>query len=363
MFDVYCFANGLQGEVFHTSVPEKLSLASASTHCHTLGAQLATAGQLYLAWQGGLDRCDPGWLADGSVRYPINLPRRNCGGDEPGVRTVYHNPNRTGFPDTSDLFSAYCYQEKNFEEQTAILYKTLENSNSSSSSNEEVLLQRNGAYPEPSTWTGLVDLEKEDFKSIINNESSEISEEHVVIHLGPEEKSEEWEDDAVEKQENLQGGSAKEETDDSDVSPDPSSTTPSSSTQAQTSNSVISNFVNTIMKPFRYWTGTREPEIPATESSLYRGTSEMVPPARTKPSRGKTSKVGVDNAIMEPNTKEHSYNPSSSDPEEELLEQEKEVGLVDAQKEIKSQSNSYMDHAYLQTFTGPNKGTTHSSKA
>uniref|UniRef100_A0A8C2E4Z6 Neurocan core protein n=1 Tax=Cyprinus carpio TaxID=7962 RepID=A0A8C2E4Z6_CYPCA len=111
MFDVYCFASGLQGEVFHTSVLEKLSLASASTHCHTLGAQLATVGQLYLAWQGGLDRCDPGWLADGSVRYPINLPRRNCGGDEPGVRTVYHNPNRTGFPNTSDLFDAYCYQE------------------------------------------------------------------------------------------------------------------------------------------------------------------------------------------------------------------------------------------------------------
>uniref|UniRef100_A0A8C2B2P3 Neurocan core protein n=1 Tax=Cyprinus carpio TaxID=7962 RepID=A0A8C2B2P3_CYPCA len=316
MFDVYCFASGLQGEVFHTSVLEKLSLASASTHCHTLGAQLATVGQLYLAWQGGLDRCDPGWLADGSVRYPINLPRRNCGGDEPGVRTVYHNPNRTGFPNTSDLFDAYCYQE--------------------------VQLQRNGAFPEPSTWTGLVDLEKEDFKSIINNESSEISEEHVVIHLGPEERSVEWEDDAVEKQENLQGGSAKEETDDSDgldVSPDPSSTTPSSSMQAQTSNSVISNFVNTIMKPFRYWTGTGEPEIPATESSLYRGTSEMVPPARTKPSRGKTSEVGADNAIVEPNIKEHSYNPSSPDPEEELLEQEKEVVLVAAKQEIKTEDD------------------------
>uniref|UniRef100_A0A9J7ZCI5 Neurocan core protein n=1 Tax=Cyprinus carpio carpio TaxID=630221 RepID=A0A9J7ZCI5_CYPCA len=370
MFDVYCFASGLQGEVFHTSVLEKLSLASASTHCHTLGAQLATVGQLYLAWQGGLDRCDPGWLADGSVRYPINLPRRNCGGDEPGVRTVYHNPNRTGFPNTSDLFDAYCYQEKNFEEQAAILHKTLENITFNSSSDEEVQLQRNGAFPEPSTWTGLVDLEKEDFKSIINNESSEISEEHVVIHLGPEERSVEWEDDAVEKQENLQGGSAKEETDDSDgldVSPDPSSTTPSSSTQAQTSNSVISNFVNTIMKPFRYWTGTGEPEIPATESSLYRGTSEMVPPARTKPSRGKTSEVGADNAIVEPNIKEHSYNPSSPDPEEELLEQEKEVVLVAAKQEIKSPSNSYMDHPYSQTFTdsftGPTKGAIGSGTA
>uniref|UniRef100_A0A9J8D516 Neurocan core protein n=2 Tax=Cyprinus carpio TaxID=7962 RepID=A0A9J8D516_CYPCA len=352
MFDVYCFASSLQGEVFHTSVPEKLSLASASTHCHTLGAQLATVGQLYLAWQGGLDRCDPGWLADGSVRYPINLPRRNCGGDEPGVRTVYHNPNRTGFPDTTVLFDAYCYHEKNLEELMAILHKTLENSTLNSSSDEEVQLQRNGAFPEPSTWTGLVDLEKEDFKSIINNESSEISEEHVVIHLGPEEKSVDWEDDpkdAVEKQEDLQGGSAKEETDDG--SPDPSSTTPSSSTQAHTSNSVISNFVKTIMKPFRYWTMTVEPEIPATESSLYKGTSEMVPPTRAKPNKGKSSKDGADNTIMEPNFKEHSYNPSSSDPEEELFEQEKEVVLVAAPQEIKSPSNSHMDHPYSQTVT------------
>lgn len=96
--------------MFHSSVPEKLSLATASTHCHSLGAQLATAGQLYLAWQAGLDQCDPGWLADGSVRYPINLPRRNCGGDDPGVRTVYHNPNRTGFPVTTTRFDAYCYR-------------------------------------------------------------------------------------------------------------------------------------------------------------------------------------------------------------------------------------------------------------
>uniref|UniRef100_A0AAY4EDQ8 Neurocan core protein n=1 Tax=Denticeps clupeoides TaxID=299321 RepID=A0AAY4EDQ8_9TELE len=110
MFDVYCFAKELQGEVFHSAVPEKLSLASASTHCHALGGQLATVGQIYLAWQAGLDRCDPGWLADGSVRYPINQPRRNCGGDEPGVRTLYHNPNRTGFPETTALFDAYCYR-------------------------------------------------------------------------------------------------------------------------------------------------------------------------------------------------------------------------------------------------------------
>uniref|UniRef100_A0A3Q2Q1G8 Neurocan core protein n=1 Tax=Fundulus heteroclitus TaxID=8078 RepID=A0A3Q2Q1G8_FUNHE len=110
LFDVYCFAKKLQGEVFHSTVPEKLSLATASTHCHSLGAQLATVGQLYLAWQAGLDQCDPGWLADGSVRYPINVPRKNCGGDEPGVRTVYNNPNRTGFPATTAHFDAYCHR-------------------------------------------------------------------------------------------------------------------------------------------------------------------------------------------------------------------------------------------------------------
>uniref|UniRef100_A0A672YYM4 Neurocan core protein n=1 Tax=Sphaeramia orbicularis TaxID=375764 RepID=A0A672YYM4_9TELE len=113
LFDVYCFTKQLQGDVFHSVVSEKLSLATASTHCHSLGAQLATVGQLYLAWQAGLDQCDPGWLADGSVRYPINVPRKNCGGDEPGVRTVYNNPNRTGFPDTTALFDAYCYRENN----------------------------------------------------------------------------------------------------------------------------------------------------------------------------------------------------------------------------------------------------------
>uniref|UniRef100_A0A3Q2CHD0 Neurocan core protein n=1 Tax=Cyprinodon variegatus TaxID=28743 RepID=A0A3Q2CHD0_CYPVA len=110
LFDVYCFAKKLPGEVFHSTVPQKLSLSTASTHCHSLGAQLATVGQLYLAWQAGLDQCDPGWLADGSVRYPINVPRKNCGGDEPGVRTIYNNPNRTGFPDTTAHFDAYCYR-------------------------------------------------------------------------------------------------------------------------------------------------------------------------------------------------------------------------------------------------------------
>lgn len=268
-------------------------------------------------------------------------------------------------------FNQYCHLKtlmrvsfSVLSEQPMLFQQTLE-TDFNTSSEEEVHLQRNRAFPEPSTWTGLVDLEKEDFKSIINNESSEISEEHVVIHLRPKEQYVDWKDegfkDAAEKQENHQGGSAREEIDENDdvmgaeASPDPSSITPSSSTQAQTSNSVIANFVNSIMKPLRYWTGTGDTEIPATESSIFKGTSELAPLAKTKPSRGKADKRGVGNAILEPDTKEHSYNPTSTDPEVELLEQEKEVAFVAAQH---SQSKSEMEPSYPQTisFTGTSTG-------
>nr|XP_033811876.1 neurocan core protein isoform X2 [Geotrypetes seraphini] len=109
-YDVYCYARELQGEVFYASAPRKQSLLDAQIYCQRQGAVLANTGQLYLAWKNGLDQCDPGWLADGSVRYPIQLPRKNCGGDEPGVRTVYQFPNRTGFPSHNQRFDAYCYQ-------------------------------------------------------------------------------------------------------------------------------------------------------------------------------------------------------------------------------------------------------------
>uniref|UniRef100_A0A452GIP6 Neurocan n=1 Tax=Gopherus agassizii TaxID=38772 RepID=A0A452GIP6_9SAUR len=109
-YDVYCYARELRGKVFYVSMPGRLTSQGARKHCQSRGASLATTGQLYLAWRDGLDQCDPGWLADGSVRYPIRTPRKKCGGDEPGVRTVYQFPNRTGFPDPASKFDAYCYK-------------------------------------------------------------------------------------------------------------------------------------------------------------------------------------------------------------------------------------------------------------
>ncbi|XP_078526681.1 neurocan core protein [Lissotriton helveticus] len=109
-YDVYCYVKELKGTVRFVSRPRKQTFLDATLSCQAQGGSLATVGQLYLAWKEGLDQCDPGWLADGSVRYPIKTPRKNCGGDLPGVRTVYQFPNRTGFPDPRDKFDAYCYQ-------------------------------------------------------------------------------------------------------------------------------------------------------------------------------------------------------------------------------------------------------------
>uniref|UniRef100_A0A8C8WCF2 Neurocan n=1 Tax=Panthera leo TaxID=9689 RepID=A0A8C8WCF2_PANLE len=110
LYDVYCFARELGGEVFYVGPARRLTLAGARAQCRRQGAALASVGQLHLAWHEGLDQCDPGWLADGSVRYPIQTPRRRCGGPTPGVRTVYRFANRTGFPAPGARFDAYCFR-------------------------------------------------------------------------------------------------------------------------------------------------------------------------------------------------------------------------------------------------------------
>ncbi|XP_060152926.1 neurocan core protein isoform X2 [Globicephala melas] len=110
LYDVYCFARELGGEVFYVGLARRLTLAGARAQCRRQGAVLASVGQLHLAWHEGLDQCDPGWLADGSVRYPIQTPRRRCGGPVPGVRTVYSFANRTRFPAPRERYDAYCFR-------------------------------------------------------------------------------------------------------------------------------------------------------------------------------------------------------------------------------------------------------------
>ncbi|KAM6039450.1 brevican core protein isoform 1-T1 [Chlamydotis macqueenii] len=111
MYDVYCYAEDLAGEIFLETAPAKFTLEEAAARCRALGAELASPGQLYAAWSAGLDACSPGWLADGSVRYPIVTPRERCGGALPGVKTIFLFRNQTGFPDAQSRYDVYCFRE------------------------------------------------------------------------------------------------------------------------------------------------------------------------------------------------------------------------------------------------------------
>lgn len=94
------------------TAPGRFTLEEAAQRCRALGAELASPGQLYAAWNAGLDACSPGWLADGSVRYPIVTPRERCGGALPGVKTIFLFRNQTGFPDAQSRYDAYCFRGK-----------------------------------------------------------------------------------------------------------------------------------------------------------------------------------------------------------------------------------------------------------
>ncbi|XP_029945378.1 aggrecan core protein-like [Salarias fasciatus] len=120
-YDVYCFAEKMTGRVFYTASAEKFTFSEASLACFNRGARLATTGELYLAWQGGMDVCNAGWLGDRSVRYPINIRRPQCGGGLLGVRTVYLHTNQTGYPLPETRYDAFCYTDSPDEEGSGVI--------------------------------------------------------------------------------------------------------------------------------------------------------------------------------------------------------------------------------------------------
>lgn len=215
--------------------------------------------------------------------------------------------------------------------------------------------QHGATLTKTSTWTGLVDLDNSGVHSIARTDnSSEISEEHVVIHLQP---GEGW--DGLGREDQVQsdgpkssntsvpsnlrsleshGGSAQEEEDagyfgSSDI---PTLSTMATSTpQPQTSNSVLAEFVKSLMRPFTYWTGGVE-----VVGKPMEGSSGLEEKAGGNPALGEAStrnksfpkpsgnKGSVDNAIVEPRGGGlSSWTPTTGlqSPDEGLSEQEKEV--------------------------------------
>ncbi|RMC01230.1 hypothetical protein DUI87_22179 [Hirundo rustica rustica] len=70
---------GVFGRFYYLIHPTKLTYDEAVQACLKDGSQIAKVGQIFAAWKLlGYDRCDAGWLADGSVRYPISRPRKRC---------------------------------------------------------------------------------------------------------------------------------------------------------------------------------------------------------------------------------------------------------------------------------------------
>ncbi|MGH0173643.1 UNVERIFIED_CONTAM: hypothetical protein FKN15_066129 [Acipenser sinensis] len=103
-FDAFCFTSAVKGQVFF--IKGRMSFQEASASCEAQGSEVARVGQLYAAWRfSWLDRCDGGWLEDGSVRFPVTAARPLCGGlPHPGVRSL-------GFPDKElRVYGVYCYR-------------------------------------------------------------------------------------------------------------------------------------------------------------------------------------------------------------------------------------------------------------
>lgn len=86
----------------------RLNFHEAEQVCQDQGAILANFNQLFQAWSEGLDWCNAGWLADGTVQYPIRLPRKPCGGVHlaPGIRS--YGPRHRHL----HRFDAFCFSSE-----------------------------------------------------------------------------------------------------------------------------------------------------------------------------------------------------------------------------------------------------------
>uniref|UniRef100_A0A3P9IP31 Link domain-containing protein n=1 Tax=Oryzias latipes TaxID=8090 RepID=A0A3P9IP31_ORYLA len=101
-FDVFCYASKLRGKL--KLFQNHINFNEAVQACLGKDAEIAKVGHMFAAWKlEEYNHCNAGWLADGSVRYPVSKPRKNCSPTEAAVRLV-------GFPDKKKKYGVYCFR-------------------------------------------------------------------------------------------------------------------------------------------------------------------------------------------------------------------------------------------------------------
>ncbi|XP_039517105.1 neurocan core protein [Pimephales promelas] len=254
LFDVYCFANDMQGEVFPVSVPDGLTRVSASALCESSGARLATVGQLSLAWTSGLDHCEPGWVSDGSVRS-VRALRSECPGGEPGVTTVPSTELRNG----SARFDAFCYRAKRPQKAVTGIVKSLLRPWRYMTGDDAADAQSDLPDLRPSNWTGQVDLDKD---LDLHMEAPELSAEYLTARLRAGDTYLDWSGQLDSFPDGEQvvpapgsdpgpGGSATEEEDEDLSGQSVSPTAPQGKGKSS-----LNNIVSSLWKPWSYLTGS-----------------------------------------------------------------------------------------------------------
>ncbi|KAL9973606.1 hypothetical protein ACROYT_G020083 [Oculina patagonica] len=81
-----------------------LNYYDAQRFCEIHGATLATYNQLYAAWEAGLEKCEYGWLADSTVRYPMQ-------GEYSGCENKIGIIGSSTPEDKTNKYNAWCYKK------------------------------------------------------------------------------------------------------------------------------------------------------------------------------------------------------------------------------------------------------------
>ncbi|XP_075994151.1 brevican core protein-like [Genypterus blacodes] len=304
LYDVYCYVDRLDGEVFYSTDYDSFSYEEAVQHCQTFNATLATTGQLYAAWKQGMNQCDPGWLLDGSVRFPITIPRAKCGGGRVGVKTIHAFTNQTGFPDEHSRYDAYCFRGPAAVPNTEGITEPVPNEPSTSEGTSEPSTSEGTSEPSTSEGTSEPSTSESTSEPSTSESTSEPSTSEGTSEPSTSEGTSEPSTSESTSEPSTSEGTSEPSTSESTSEPSTSEGTSEPSTSESTSEPSTSE-------------GTSEPSTSegTSEPSTSEGTSEPSTSEGTiEPSTSEgTSEPSTSEGTSEPSTSESTSEPSTSE--------------------------------------------------